>query len=484
MSSDVKRALASAGVALASAGVVLAALVASVSPAAAQVPGAAGAPGAPSPGEKVADALRTSPVYVDAAYADSVPPARQKQLVRQIEKTGLPIKVALVPIVQGDAYDGEADAFAEVVHDRVDRVDRRGLVLVTGGDKWTGDLHGFEWPGEKHQARDAVGAVGFLDEMKDAGLADQTEKAIELISEGDGTKVYEDATEHLGDGDGSSGSLPREDSDGADDGGSPWLLPVAVAVALALAAGALLAFVGVRRRRRGRPHRYPSATGSPFAFPQAVFAAARTADEAALRRQTEAEVLALGEAARSADTSTPGLQRALDAYAAAGTVLDAARGLPDLAGVLALVTEGRDALDQSALDQSALDQSAPDQSAPDRDAPTAKGGAASPLPLCFFNPLHGRADLRIRWRPLGRRDQLHVAACEECGAAVRARRAPEVLTDEGPEGRRVPYFEVPGERSVWAATGYGSLLRDADGESEGLAARVGRGGFSRGRGRE
>ncbi|GAA3087616.1 hypothetical protein ACFQ0X_19485 [Streptomyces rectiviolaceus] len=455
MSSDVKRALTTAGVALA-------ALVAAALPVDAQ------APGAPSPGEKVADALRRSPVYVDSAYADSVPPARQRQLVRQIEKTGLPIKVALVPIVQGDAYDGEADAFAEVVHDRVDR---RELILVTGGDKWSGDLNGYEWPDDaKHQARDAVGAVGFLDETKDAGLAEQTERAIELIAEGDGTKVYEDATEHLRDGDGGSGdgSLPRGDTDGADadDNGSAWPLPVAVAVAvaLALAAGVLLFFVRarvrVRRRNRGSsrstgPQRYPSATGSPFAFPQAVFAAARTADEAALRRQTEAEVLALGEAAQSADTSTPGLQRALDAYAAAGTVLDAARGLPDLAGVLALVTEGRDALEEA---------------------------TPAPLPLCFFNPLHGRADLRIRWRPLGRRDQLDVAACEECGAAVRARRAPEVLTDEGADGRRVPYFEVPGERSVWAATGYGSLLRGADGESEGLAARVGRGDSSRGRG--
>lgn len=479
MSSEcgVKRALATAGVALAA----LVATVATVLPAAAQVPAAAQAPStaqvpaaaqapaAPSPGEKVADALRRSPVYVDAAYADSVPAARQKQLVRQIEKTGIPIKVALVPIVQGDAYDGEADAFAEVVHDRIDR---RELVLITGGDKWSGSLNGYEWPTEKHQANDAVGAVGFLDEMKDAGLAEQTEKAIELIAEGDGTQAYEDATADLRDGDGGSPSRGDEGSDGADGDGSPWVTPVVIGVGLALAAGALFAFVPPRRRRRGgwrggwlggwlgggiRSHRYPSATGSPFAHPKAVFAAARAADETDLRRQTEAEVLALGEAAQAADTSTPGLQRALDAYAAAGTVLDSARGLPDLAGVLALVTEGRDALEPP------------------------HGDATPPLPLCFFNPLHGRADLRIRWRPLGRRDQLHVAACEECGAAVRERRAPEVLTDEGPEGRRVPYFEVPAERSVWAATGYGSLLRGG-GSGEGLAARVGRGDFSRGRG--
>ncbi|MEV0323623.1 hypothetical protein ACIBKX_13525 [Streptomyces sp. NPDC050658] len=441
MFSDLKRASAVVSVAL-----VALLATGSALPAAAQAPGAP-SPGAPSPGEKIADALRKSPVYVDAAYADSVPPARQKRLVAQIKKTGLPIKVALVPIVQGDAYDGESDAFAEVVHDRLDR---RELILVTGGDKWSGNLNGFEWPGREQQAADAVATVGFLDSMKDAGLAEQTEKAIELIDEGEGTKAYEEATEDLGDGGSGGGgdeSLPGGPDKAKESGGSSWPLPVAVSVAVALAAVGLFFFV----RRRGRG----SARGrAPFTFPQAVFAAARIADEAALRRQTEAEVLALGEAARQADTSTPGLQRALDAYAAAGTVLDSARGLPDLAGVLALVTEGRDALE-----------------------------AATPaaLPLCFFNPLHGRAELRLRWRPLGRRDQLHIAACGECAEAVRARRAPEVLTDTGPEGRPVPYFEIPAEQSVWAATGYGSLLRDG-GTEEGLAARVGRGDFSRGRG--
>ncbi|MGW6062814.1 hypothetical protein [Streptomyces sp. NPDC055189] len=452
MFSDLKR-LTAAGIVAFIASTALTALLATATPSVAQAPGAP----APSPGQKIAAALRKSPVYVDASYADSVPPARQKQLVRQIEKTGLPIKVALVPLVQGDAYEGEADVFAEVVHDRLDQ---RELILVTGGDKWSGDVNGFEWPGEKQQARDAVSTVGHLDEMKDAGLAEQTAKAIELIARGDGTKAYEKATKDLRDGSGKeSGSLPGpETAEKSDDSSWPswlsWLLPVAVA--LALAAAGLLLFV--RRRGRGRSGRYPSATGAPFAFPQAVFAAARTADEAALRRQTEAEVLALGEAATEATAaSTPSLQRALDAYAAASTVLDSARGLPDLAGVLALVAEGRDAL------------------APDRD------GTPPPLPLCFFNPLHGRADARIRWRPLGRRDQLHVAACGECREAVRTRRAPEVLTDDF-EGRTLPYFEVPADRSVWAATGYGSLLRDA--EDDGLAVRVGRGDFSRGRGQE
>jgi hypothetical protein len=135
-------------------------------------------------------------------------------------------------------------------------------------------------------------------------------------------------------------------------------------------------------------------------------------------------------------------------------VLDGARGLPDLAGVLALVAEGRDALHQ----------------ADGRGGRPAAQRAA--LPLCFFHPLHGRADRRIRWRPMGRREGLRVAACEACADAVREHRAPEVLTDTV-DGRSVPYFEVPAEDSLWAATGYGSL------GDEPLATRVARGDFRR-----
>jgi hypothetical protein len=108
--------------------------------------------------------------------------------------------------------------------------------------------------------------------------------------------------------------------------------------------------------------------------------------------------------------------------------------VPDLAGVLALAQEGRDAL------------------------------AGSPgLPLCFFNPLHGRAALRTGWRPLGRRDRLDVAVCQDCADALRGRRAPEVLTDRAGDGRTVPYFELPAGLSVWSATGYGSLASPLDG---------------------
>ncbi|MBC2907188.1 hypothetical protein [Streptomyces cupreus] len=379
----------------------------------------------PSTGERIANALRSSPVYVDEAYASAVPPPRQRQLAREIDRTGLPIKVVLTPLTKGDDFDGEADVLASVVRDRLPQ---RDLILITTDGTFTDSLNGYEWPTDTHQTADAAAAAGFLDETRDAGLADLTSKAVELVARGDGTEVYEEAM-----GDLETSPEPSPDPTRTEAGSSWPTWPVVAAVA-GLALSALLL---VRHRRRT-----PAS-----ARPRTVFATARAADEAALRRRAEAEVVALGESARTTDSAAPGLQCALDAYAAAGTVLDAARGLPDLAGVLALVTEGRDAL---------------------ADSP-------APLPLCFFNPLHGRGKRLMTWRPLGRRDRVRVAACSACATALRIHRSPDVLTDVTEDGETVAYFEVPAERSVWAATGYGSLLRGGDS----LAGRVARGDFTR-----
>ncbi|MFC8345917.1 hypothetical protein [Streptomyces sp. NPDC057280] len=392
---------------------------------------------AESPGEHIANALRDSPVYVADAYADAVPPSRQRELTAQIAATGLPLKVVLTPLTKGDAFDGEADTLASVVHDRLGL---REFILITTDGDFTDALNGYEWPSDTHQTRDAVAAAGFLDETRDAGLADLTSKAVELVAEGDGTRVYEESTQNLGDP-ATSPTLKTLTPGPEKESRATWPPRAAITLTLLtlLTPGAALLLVRKRRRTTGPPP-------SPFAYPQTVFAAAGAADESALRRRAEAEVIALGEAAARPETPSP--QRALDAYTAAGTVLDSARGLPDLAGVLALVTEGRDALTAT---------------------------SPAPLPLCFFNPLHGRATHRTTWRPLGRQNRAQVATCPTCTEALHHHRAPEVLTDTTPDGRQVPYFELPAESSVWAATGYGSLVRDGDS----LTERVTRGDFTR-----
>ncbi|MFD8230880.1 hypothetical protein ACFV20_03110 [Streptomyces sp. NPDC059696] len=382
--------------------------------------------GGPSAGRRIAEALRTSPVYVDDSYADAVSPSRQRQLADRIHRTGLPIKVVLTPLTKGDAFDGDSEVLAGIVRDRLP--DRRELIVITTDSDFPDSLEGYEWPSDAHQTRDAVAAAGFLDETRDAGPADLTAKAVDLVAEGKGQQRYEEATAAL-DGPSphptksgpASASSSGKSGSGSGSGESGygrtgWWLLLAVP---ALAVTALATRAALLRSRKRSP-----------AFPHLVFATARAADEARVRHRAEAEVLALGEATQAADVATtPGLQQALDAYAAAGTVLDKARGLPDLAGALALAQEGQGAL---------------------TDSPG--------LPLCFFNPLHGRAALRTGWRPLGRRDRLDAAVCQDCADALRDHRAPEVLTDTDDNGRTVPYFELPAGRSVWSATGYGSLM--------------------------
>ncbi|WP_245689133.1 hypothetical protein [Streptomyces chattanoogensis] len=218
--------------------------------------------------------------------------------------------------------------------------------------------------------------------------------------------------------------------------------PLPRMLALVIGPALLLAAVGLLLRRRARLR---GEFAAPFALPRSVFDAAHGADEAGLRERAAEEVVRLGEESRTAGGEPAGVERALEACAAAGTVLDDARGVPDLAGVFALIAEGRAAL----------------------------SGTPVALPLCFFHPLHGPAARRIPWRAPGRHELQRVAACETCIRAIRTRRAPEVLVDRR-DGRPVPYFEVPAEESLWAATGYGSLL---GGDS--LAARVQRGEFTR-----
>ncbi|MER7782154.1 hypothetical protein ABTZ92_07645 [Streptomyces albidoflavus] len=228
-------------------------------------------------------------------------------------------------------------------------------------------------------------------------------------------------------------------------------------VPLPLFAGAVFGAVYVRHRGKRR------------AEPRTVFATAEGAAFVRMRAQAAELVPTLGaliaEAPVALPGGTPGMERALDAYAAAGTVLDGARDLADLAGVVALVEEG------TAPIRAAMNAARPRR----RRLLSRRPAPARPhTPLtCFFNPFHGLATAGdVTWRMLGRRDRLTVAVCVECAADLAGRRTPQALTVRH-EGRLVPYYEVPPERSLWAATGYGSLTGGP------LAPLVNRGDFRR-----
>ncbi|OKI09999.1 hypothetical protein A6A06_05120 [Streptomyces sp. CB02923] len=171
-----------------------------------------------------------------------------------------------------------------------------------------------------------------------------------------------------------------------------------------------------------------------MSVPRSVFTALRRADETEIRERAAEEVIRLAAQTRSTTAAPAAAEQAREACATADTLLQRARGVPDLAGVFALLHEGYAALDRS----------------------------TAPLPLCFFHPLHGTATRRIPWRPSEHGDRFQVGACASCIRALRTRRSPDTLTDQDQaSGGPVPYFHLPPEHSVWAATGYGSLLTDA-----------------------
>lgn len=416
---------------------------------------------------EIAKRLAKSPVYVDQGYQAKVPPARQRELARQIEKTGINLKVVLVSFRREDRWSGDAKQFAGALRDRLDVADDEHLILLTPNSWYGKSLSGFEWPDDhRYDASYAAMAVGVRHEEKSIPLARQLSRTIEIIDAGSGMQEYEEARK----------DNPLDLGEGEDDGGVSPALVAGLGALVLLLAGALGWSVWRRRRAPGRR----------ASLPPHVYAAAREADEDAVRRQAQDEVLRFGEELRAHEstadeqTDPAPLRLALDAYDAARRVLDDSRELPDLVGVLALVVEGRDAL---ADDDRKRKQTKPGPKGTQDRAPQSKGTQdraprvkdqppTRPLPLCFFHPLHGRATIRVHWRALGHREALDVATCKPCAHAVKHRRVPEVLTDRY-SGQSVPYYDVPAEHSLWTATGYGSF------GDEPLASRVQRGDFTR-----
>ena len=207
----------------------------------------------------------------------------------------------------------------------------------------------------------------------------------------------------------------------------------------------VLAFAGGVMILARRARRKSAKTGGFLGAPGTALGTARRAQEDEVREEARRHILELGELlGRSAiqpvgDTAVL-LQRALDAYEAAERVFDRARDIADLAGVLVLVRQGRDAFGAATA--------------------TAKGKQPpTTVPLCFFNPLHGISARHVAWRPLGQWRAITVRSCDECAKRVKRRSRPDALFCRE-HGHDVPYYEVDPKHSVWAATGYGQFSDD------------------------
>ncbi|MBC9715759.1 hypothetical protein H9Y04_24770 [Streptomyces sp. TRM66268-LWL] len=163
----------------------------------------------------------------------------------------------------------------------------------------------------------------------------------------------------------------------------------------------------------------------------------------------EAQITALGIALDEHDFSPaqPGatdamcadLERALDAYDAAKRAFVGDRDRADALDVLRALDDGHHAL-------ACLDARLAGRPLPHR------------LPLCFFDPRHGRAVRRLPWAPADGAPR-NVSVCAACGVRLEERRgtvggmlpAPRGAVGEGP--RRRPVSTAPA--STGSEPGYG-----------------------------
>ncbi|OOC54459.1 MULTISPECIES: hypothetical protein [Nocardiopsis] len=412
-----------------------------------------------NPVQAVAEALDESRVYVDPAYESAFPVEEQERVAGAVDASGLDLHVVAVPLAEGDAWGGDAATLASVLHDR--RGGGEGHYLVYDG---LGGFHGADFAsGGSGPAHYGALAASYGTEF-DGSMLEQVDLAVETALSDDPRAAYDEALRAYEEahpapedtGADQDATEPQDAvvvSDGDAEPGLPvWLWAVPVLL-LALVPTVLL----WRRRAAG--------TAGRRAVPVAQHAAFDNADRAqldSLVEQGEHDLIEVGERLSRLDTESTagqgahqGLRHALDARSAAANVHDrmAEEGatLPDAVGVLVLLDMAEDEIDAVSRGLRAVVRRR----------------------HCYANPLHGTRTKVTPWREFGGTRTIRVPLCDECARAVRDRVRPVVLPAEH-EGETVPYYEVPAEDSVWAATGYGTLTDD-------LVQRIQRGAHRRSR---
>ncbi|WP_235006053.1 hypothetical protein [Nocardiopsis sp. JB363] len=371
-----------------------------------------------TPAEAIAESLGESPVHVDPAYEDAFAVEARERVAERIGESDLDLYVIVVPLTEGDTWNGESEAVASAVHDRTGGGEGHYLIynssggldghdLGTASDDWTKPA----FHGALAASYETMGGQSLIptevDAAVEAALSEDPEAAYEA--------AMADYQEERGTSDDSAPTTPM----------NPVLRNVGLVVLVGLVGFGISLFL-VRTRRRS-------------ATPVAQHAAFDNADRARLESVVEngaRDLIELGERLQAADRVDPqDLSRALDARDAAARVHDrmVAEGptLPDAVGVLVLLDLSEDAL----------------------------VGRRSPRRPCYANPLHGTETKPTQWREFGGSRTIRVPLCAECARAVRGRVRPTVLPAPH-DGEEIPYYEVPAEQSVWAATGYGTLRDD------------------------
>ncbi|MFC9938616.1 hypothetical protein [Nocardiopsis alba] len=383
--------------------------------------------------ERIARGLvENGPVHIDPAYADDVSGRTIQEIERLILESGLPIRVLAIPLgVEGEEYwQGDAERLVADVHGLIGD-DGHYLFLEKNRSV------GIDYVGE---LREPFGHAYYAVRMAEEGfytslsLDDRLWEMVDYAVHSDPEELYEKTRLHEQEAASPLEPSPPEPPAPVDDTSTmprgPWIGVGAGVVGASLLAGGLL--YRSRRRTLVPPSR-------------ASFDNAAHTRHEVLAERAERELVEVGEritrVRARGEVGLTFLERALERRGAARTILEGVGTEPaieDLVGVLVLLDMAEDALAR------ARGVRPPDALAPRH---------------CYADPLHGTDTVETDWRGLGGNETLRVPLCPSCVESVRERRRPDSLHVEH-EGGRVPYHEVPAERSLWSATGYGALADD------------------------
>ncbi|WP_431771373.1 hypothetical protein [Streptomyces cucumeris] len=322
--------------------------------------------------DRIGQALRTSPVYVDPAASDALSAGQARALADRIRAADVPVYVAVLP--DDRAYGGER------VFSRLrEAVDRPGVYAVALGTSFGAASDTSVLPGSTSQA---------LAEQNLRRHPDDLPKVL------DGFVTDVAAATH---GDAAPGD---QEPGGVSAGGVLFLLVILAA----LAGSALFAMGRTRKRRRERER----------------------AQLEQVRGAVQEDITAYGEKLSglgftpSDPAATPEMVtdygRALDAYEEAKAKSDAARRPEDVRAVTEALEDGRFSL-------ATLEARREGARLPERRPP------------CFFDPRHGPSVRDVDWAPSGGA-QRSVPACAADATRIEDGLDPETRTVPVGGGRR------------------------------------------------
>lgn len=331
--------------------------------------------------DRVVEALRRDPVYVDPNAETKLDSAATDRLRAAVNQAGTPIFVAILP--DAARHGGDANA---LVRETGSRLRQPATVAVVAESQFRAGSNAL--PGGRAGALATAAYQARGDQGIEATLIDFVNRVGRAAATGvpAPSPVDEPSSRPIG---------------------STLLL------GLVLLSGGAAGFVALRSKRRRDEQ--------------------RTREFADVRAATEEDLIALGDEIRALDIdiSMPGVdpkavedyRTALSSYEQASGAFDRAKRAEDLAPVTAALEEGR-------YRMASASARVRGEEPPERRLP------------CFFDPRHGPSAEDVEWAPEGGIPRA-VPACAADAQRIRAGLEPHarhVLVD----GMRMPYWSAPG----------------------------------------